>query len=211
MNHKDKIEYYESLFDYDAKVVDKIVQGVKSGKISEGETQLKRNDMHCLSAIALTLQIGSAIVDIVELDGSNSGGGNPSWYSVPGIFTAAECYQIYKHTHPYIQQARESRAKALLQKEKDENAILRNNILSVLQGQIMGQHTVRKNDELCYNALFDYVNRGELYAAYSNDRKFVWVNWGCPEGYPLGETFANIPVHHIPDLIAALQAVLHTK
>lgn len=62
-----------------------------------------------------------------------------------------------------------------------------------------------------HNALTDFVVRGELYAAYSNDRKHVWVNWGCSDGYPTGETFANVPVHHIPDLIAALTAVIKTK
>lgn len=61
------------------------------------------------------------------------------------------------------------------------------------------------------NALVDFVQRGELFAAYSNDRSHVWVNWGASEGYPSGETFANVPVHHIPDLIAALTAVLKTK
>lgn len=75
----------------------------------------------------------------------------------------------------------------------------------------MAIEIVKKNGELHYNSLVDYVQRGELYAAYSNDRKFVWVNWGCPEGYPVGESFANIPVHHIPDLIAALTAVVKTK
>jgi hypothetical protein len=68
-----------------------------------------------------------------------------------------------------------------------------------------------ENGEYCPNNLVDYVHRGDLFAAYTNDRKSVWINWGCPEGYPLGETFTNIPVQHIPDLIAALKAVIQTK
>lgn len=71
--------------------------------------------------------------------------------------------------------------------------------------------SIVKNDERYPNNLVDFLRRGELFAAYTNDRSHVWVNWGCPEGYPLGETFAIVPVHHIPDLIAALTAVLKTK
>lgn len=72
----------------------------------------------------------------------------------------------------------------------------------------MGIITKTINDEVHHNALVDFVKRGELFAAFTNDGKHVWVNWGCSEGYPSGETFANIPVHHIPDLIAALTAVM---
>lgn len=75
----------------------------------------------------------------------------------------------------------------------------------------MGLKNVVVQDETCIHALTDFVKRGELFAAYTNDRKSVWVNFGCPEGYPLGETFANIPIHHIPDLIAVLTAVIKTK
>lgn len=75
----------------------------------------------------------------------------------------------------------------------------------------MGITTKVIQDEHHNHALTDYVVRGELYAAYSNDCKHVCVNWGSSDGYPTGETFANIPVHHIPDLIAALTAVINTK
>ncbi len=66
-------------------------------------------------------------------------------------------------------------------------------------------------DEGCPNTLVDYVQRGELFGAFNNDRTSIWVNWGSHYGYPIGETFANIPVHHVKDLIAVLTAVVNTK
>ncbi len=75
----------------------------------------------------------------------------------------------------------------------------------------MGTATVDKNGESHYHALTDYVQRGDLYAALSNDGQSVWVYYGSPLGYPTGETFAHIPVAQIPNLIAALTAVVHTK
>lgn len=75
----------------------------------------------------------------------------------------------------------------------------------------MGIVTVEKDGECHQRALADYVQRGDLYAALSNDGQSVWVYYGSPLGYPTGETFAHIPVAQIPNLIAALTAVVHTK
>ena len=72
----------------------------------------------------------------------------------------------------------------------------------------MGIKTEVIDGEHHYHSLFDYVNRGELYAAYNNDGTSVYVNWGSPKGYPSGESFADIPIHHVKDLIAVLSAVI---
>ena len=66
-------------------------------------------------------------------------------------------------------------------------------------------------DEIHYTALVNYVNRGELYAAYSNEGTEVVVNWGSANGYPSGESFARIPRHHVKDLIAVLRALNHAQ
>lgn len=58
-----------------------------------------------------------------------------------------------------------------------------------------------------WNVLEDYVKRGNLYAAYSNDGKSILVYLDSPVGYPTGETLAHIPVDQVGNLIAALRAV----
>lgn len=75
----------------------------------------------------------------------------------------------------------------------------------------MGIKTEIIEGEHHYNALFDYVRRGDLYAALSNDGKFIWVNWGCPQGYPSGASFASVPVEQVKDLIAVLSAIQSHK
>lgn len=75
----------------------------------------------------------------------------------------------------------------------------------------MGVTSVEVHGETCYNSLIDYVQRGNLYGAYSNDGSMVIVYYDSPLGYPIGETLVHVPVQHIPQLIAVLTAVLNTK
>lgn len=58
-----------------------------------------------------------------------------------------------------------------------------------------------------YYILSDYVQRGNLYAAYSNDGKTILVYSGSPYGYPIGDTLAHIPADQVGNLIAALRAL----
>lgn len=60
--------------------------------------------------------------------------------------------------------------------------------------------------ELC-NVLEDYVERGKLCGAFTNDRKSIFINYGGPECYPLGCTVASIPIDHVDNVIAILKAV----
>lgn len=93
MNHEDKIRYYDAL-PYDQDVVSKVIKGILQNKIVKVRSHTPRDCLHYLSYVKLSLLISEMHVDIVELDASNSGGGDPLYYSSPGIFSAGECYRI---------------------------------------------------------------------------------------------------------------------
>lgn len=59
--------------------------------------------------------------------------------------------------------------------------------------------------------LTDFIKRGDLCGAYTEDRKSIFINYGGPEAYPIGSTVASIPVHHIDNVIAILKAVRSHK
>lgn len=75
----------------------------------------------------------------------------------------------------------------------------------------MGIQTKTHNDETHYTSLYNYVNRGNLYAALSNDGQCIYVNGDTPVGYPTGYSVLCIKKPHAKELIAVLSAALQLK
>lgn len=75
----------------------------------------------------------------------------------------------------------------------------------------MGIKTDYRDEEIHYNSLFNFVQRGKLFAALTNDGQSVYVNGGTSHGYPSGYSVLQIDKKQIPELIAVLTASMQLK
>lgn len=70
----------------------------------------------------------------------------------------------------------------------------------------MKWHPGTEDTEAGY-VLTDFIKRGDLCGAYTEDRSQIFINYGNEKCYPIGSTIASIPVQHIDNVIAILKAV----
>lgn len=129
MNYEDKIKYFEKL-PYCQEIVYKVIKGIAQNKFIKVAQHTASKNLHCCGPVKLSLMMGDLHVDIIELDASNVGGGDPVWYSSPAVFTNGECYQIYKQSKVIFDRRYELERKVYLAEQAVKNNKIREHILS---------------------------------------------------------------------------------